>query len=312
MNVEQVHEHSFDSASRGRGRMIAILAIVITIMIVEIAGGIISNSLSLLSDAAHMLVDALAIGLALFASVISTRAATSEKTFGYYRVEIIAALTNGVLLGITTIFIFYEAYNRFLNPPDITAPVMLVVAAIGFVANLSGIIILRRVSRASLNIKAAFWHIIGDTVSSVGVIAAAVIIMLTGWRYADGIMAVLIGCIIMWGSIELIREAIHVLLEGVPRNIKYEEVIDDIKKAPGIIDVHDMHIWSITSGINAVSAHLVIEDQKVSDSEDIVKSINNLLYVKYNIAHTTFQPECHCDTGYTCSIQHENSADSKQ
>jgi cobalt-zinc-cadmium efflux system protein len=306
MNIDHMHEHDTDIASRGKKRMIIILCLVISIMIIEIVGGIISNSLSLLSDAAHMLVDGLAIGLALFASIVASRPATSRKTYGYYRVEIIAALVNGVILGIITIYIFFQAYNRFINPPEIEGPVMLLVAGIGLVANLTGLLLLRRVSKANLNIKAAFWHIMGDTFSSLGVIIAAMIIIFTGWKYADGIMAVLIGCIILWGSIELIKEAVNVLLEGVPRNIKVEEIISEIKNIAGIIDVHDIHIWSITSGINALSAHLQIDDQKVSESEKIISTVNGMLSGKYNITHTTFQVECSCGTGTVCSINSGN------
>jgi len=273
-------------------------------MVLEVAGGIISNSLSLLSDAAHMLVDALALGLAFFAAMISSRPATSQRTYGYYRVEIIVALINGFILGITTIFIFYGAYERFINPPAIEAPVMLVVSAIGLIANVAGMLLLRGVSKANLNIKAAFWHVIGDSVSSAGVIAAALIILFTGWRYADGIMAVLIGLIILWGSIGLIREAIEVLLESVPRNIAFDDVVKDIKTVPGVIDVHDIHIWAITSGINALSAHLMIEDQKVSDSESVVTQVNTILAGKFKITHTTFQLECTCSSGCVCSMNH--------
>jgi cobalt-zinc-cadmium efflux system protein len=271
--------------------------------VLEVVGGLISNSLSLLSDAAHMLVDALALGLAFFATVISARPATAQKTYGYYRIEIIVALINGFILGITTIYIFYRAYERLINPPEIEAPIMLVVAAVGLLSNIAGLALLRGVSKTNLNIKAAFWHVVGDSISSVGVIAAALIIMLTGWPYADGIMAVIIGIIILWGSSGLIREAIDVLLESVPKNIKVDEVVKEIKTVAGVIDVHDLHIWSITSGINALSAHLTIEDQKVSDSETVVKQVNSILAEKFKIKHTTFQPECTCSSGNTCSMK---------
>ena len=304
MKVEHSHSHNDELASRGRNSLLITLSLVVLIMVLEIAGGIISNSLSLLSDAAHMLVDALALGLAFFAATVSARPATSQRTYGYYRVEIIVALINGFILGITTIYIFYRAYERLINPPEIEAPVMLVVAVAGLIANIIGMFLLRRVSKANLNIKAAFWHVIGDSISSVGVIAAALIIMFTGWRYADGIMAVLIGIIILWGSIGLIREAIEVLLESVPRHIVVDDVIKEIKTVPGVLYVHDMHIWSITSGINALSAHLRIEDQKVSDSETVVKQVNYILAEKFKITHTTFQPECNCSGGYVCSMKH--------
>jgi cobalt-zinc-cadmium efflux system protein len=304
MKVEHSHSHDDELASRGRKNLLITLGLVVLVMVLEVVGGLISNSLSLLTDAAHMLVDALALGLAFFAAVISARPATSQKTYGYYRIEIIVALVNGFILGVTTIYIFFQAYDRLINPPEIEGPIMLVVAVVGLLSNIGGMFLLLGVSKANLNIKAAFWHVIGDSISSVGVIIAAIVITFSGWRYADGIMAVLIGIIILWGSIGLIREAIDVLLESVPRNIVVDDVIREIKTVPGVIDVHDMHIWSITSGINALSAHLMIEDQKVSDSESVVKQVNDKLSEKFKITHTTFQPECTCSSGYVCSMRH--------
>ena len=182
------------------------LGLVLVIMIAEIIGGIFSNSLALLSDAGHMLTDALALGLSLFAINLARRPATSTKTFGYHRAEIMAALANGTVLVLVSVYIFYEASRRFTEEPTVKSPLMLIVAGIGLAANLIGLYLLRRGSRKSINIKAAFWHIIGDTLSSVGVIIAGVIIYFTGWNIADPILAVVIGIVILWGAVRIVKE----------------------------------------------------------------------------------------------------------
>lgn len=290
----------------GRSRLKIALAIVIAVMVAEIIGGIISNSLALLSDAGHMLVDTLALGLSLFAITVATRPATPSKTYGYHRVEIMAALANGILLALVSAYIFYEAYQRFLEPPTVRAPIMLLIASIGLVANLAGILLLRNVSRSNLNIKAAFWHILGDTISSVGVIAGGIIISVTGLGIVDPIIAVFIGCIILWGAVRLVRESVDILLEAVPKHIPVDGVIGILKSIPGVEDVHDIHIWTITSGIHAMSAHLIIEDQSISSSAEIVETVNHELGRRFNITHTTLQLECEkcesCPSGIICQI----------
>lgn len=289
------------------------LAIVVIVMVAEFIGGIVSGSLALLGDAGHMLVDTLALGLALFAITIARRPATPTKTYGYYRVEIMAALANGTVLVIVSIYIFYEAYQRFLNPPLVQTPLMLLVAIIGLVANFIGILLLRRGSHGNLNIKAAFWHIIGDTISSVGVIIAGVIILVTGWYIADPIVAIFIGSIILWGGVRIVRESADILLEAVPRHIHVDKVIETIRNIPGVENVHDIHIWTITSGMNALSAHLVIDDQTVSRSAEIVKAVNEDLGRYFNIRHTTLQLECEaCSTGFVCDIGQPDSGHNKK
>lgn len=288
------------------------LVIVLIVMVAEVIGGIVSGSLALLGDAGHMLVDALALGLALFAITIARRPATPTKTYGYYRVEILAALANGTALVIVSIYIFYEAYQRFLNPPLVQTPLMLLVATIGLVANLIGVLLLRRASQRNLNIKAAFWHIAGDTISSVGVIIGGVIITAAGWYIVDPIIAVFIGGIILWGGVRIVRESADILLEAVPRHIHVDEVIETIRNIPGMEDVHDIHIWTITSGMHALSAHLVIDDQTVSRSAEIVKAVNEDLGRYFNVRHTTLQLECEtCSTGFICDIGRLDSGHNK-
>ena len=290
----------------GSRLLIITLAIVAGVMVVEIIGGLLSNSLALLGDAGHMLVDALALGLSLFAFNIAKRPSTPTRTYGYHRVEIMAALANGSILVLVSAFIFYEAYRRFLEPPEVKTPLMLLVAVIGFLANLAGIILLRKGSRGTLNVKAAFWHILGDTISSVGVIAGGVIITFTGWGIVDPIIATLIGFIILWGAVRLVRDSVDILMESVPKHIQVERVVDALKSVAGVEDVHDIHVWTITSGIHALSAHLLIHDQMVSRSAEVVEAVNHNLAERFNITHTTLQLECakceNCPSGIICNI----------
>jgi len=299
------HEARYLTAMSSRPLKIA-LVIVVAVMVAEVIGGILSGSLALLSDAGHMLVDALALGLSLFALTIARRPATPTRTYGYHRVEIMAALANGTTLILVSLYIFYEAYQRFLEPPLIQAPLMLLVATIGLTANLAGILLLRKSSRHNLNLRAAFWHIVGDTISSVGVIVGGVIITLTGWYIVDPIIAVFIGGIILWGAARLVSESVDILLEAVPKHIDVEQVIRTIKNISGVDEVHDMHIWTITSGIHALSAHLLIADQMVSKSAEIVEAVNQNLALNFNITHTTLQLECEkcesCPSGIICNM----------
>jgi len=301
------HGEAEHSALTSSSRLKIALVIVSVIMVAEVIGGILSNSLALLGDAGHMLVDALALGLSLFAITIAQRPATLSKTFGYHRVEIMAALANGTILALVSIYIFYEAYQRFLEPPAVHAPLMLVIASIGLVANLIGLLLLRRASHENLNVKAAFWHILGDTISSVGVIVAGIVISVTGWGIIDPLIAVFIGCIILWGAVRLVKESVDILLEAVPRHLDTEEVIETMKKVPGVEEVHDIHLWTITSGIYALSAHLLIEDQQVSMSGQIVDRVNRDLSHHFGITHTTLQLECEacetCPDGIICEIK---------
>jgi cobalt-zinc-cadmium efflux system protein len=310
------HERGIDSHQETIGsyrRLRFTLAIILTVMAVEIAGGILSGSLALLSDAGHMLVDALALGLSLFAIRAAQRPATAAKTFGYHRVEILAALANGAILVLVSAYVFYEAYRRFLEPSAVKTPLMLTIAIIGLVANLGGVLLLNRPSRRSLNIRAAFWHIFGDTISSGGVIIAAVVILFTGKYMADAVAAVVIGIIILWGAVRIVRESADILLEAVPRHLETTQVIGFIQSIPGVNEVHDIHIWTITSNIHALSAHVVIDDQMVSKSTDIVRMVRQELARRCNISHTTLQLECEsCPTDTVCEIEkHDTATDEK-
>ncbi len=283
--------------------------IVVFFMVAEIVGGILSNSLALLGDAGHMFVDALALTLSLVALTLARRPATPTKTFGYYRAEIIAALANGVFLIGISVFILYEAYERFLTPPEVKAPLMLVIAIIGLLANVVMVFLLMK-NHDSLNVRAAFWHVVTDTLSSVGVIVAGFIIQFTGFSVADPIIAALISVIIFVGAVRLVGESVDILLEAVPRQIDINEVIEGIKTIPGVEDVHDIHIWTITSGVYALSTHLAIQDRAVSESARLMTEVNEKLERGFGIRHTTLQLECEkCVSGVApgvCPLQTGN------
>jgi cobalt-zinc-cadmium efflux system protein len=295
------HEHRADPATRRP--LVITLVLVLVIMVAEVIGGLVSNSLALLSDAGHMLTDALAIALSLFAMNLARRPATAQKTYGYHRAEILAAFANGAILILLSAYIFYEAVKRFSAEPEIKTPVMLVVAIIGLVANLVGMFLLRQGSGKSINVRAAFWHIIGDTLSSVGVIAAAIIIYFTGWTAADPILAIIIGVVILWGAVRIVKESVDILLESAPGHLKVEDVAAAVKKIEGVEDLHEIHIWTLTSGIYALSAHLKIADQTVSASCDVLARVNEVLEHGFSITHTTLQMECEsCPTGFLCNL----------
>lgn len=285
-----------------RGLSVAIL-ITATVMVVEVVGGVLSNSLALLSDAGHMFTHLIALGLALLAIRVARRPATRTKTYGYYRAEILAALANGIILVFLATYIFYEAYLRYLQPPEVRGPIMFGVAIVGLGANLAVLLALRRTRSESINIRGALLHVLSDTLSSVGVIIAGVIIMFTSVYVVDPLVGFLIGAMILIWAIGLIREAGGVLLEAVPKHIDVREIILEIKKVKGVRDLHDLHVWTITSGMHAMSGHLLIDDQMVSKAAEILDEVNKLLRLKFGIAHTTIQLECEkCEGPFICRL----------
>ncbi len=297
---DHAHNHSEKQELNRRGLKIAFM-ITLTIMIVEIIGGFLSNSLALLSDAGHMLADTFALGLSLWAIKMAQKPASHERTYGWHRLEILAALANGILLTIISGGIFYEAIQRFLHPAEVHGGLMLVIAIIGLVANFIGINILHKTSRENLNVRGAFLHMLGDTLSSLGVIIGAVFIIFTGWKIVDPLISILINGFILRSAFQLIFESGEVLLEAVPSGITLTEVVAAAKKIDGVRDLHDLHIWTITSGIRALSAHVLIADLKVSEGNIILREVEELLEKEFNINHTTLQLECEsCGEGLVC------------
>jgi cobalt-zinc-cadmium efflux system protein len=260
-------------------------------MVAEIAGGILSNSLALLADAGHMFTDVLALGPALFAISVASRPAPARVTFGWYRVEILSALANGVVLVLISLAIIYEAYVRFADPPDVAGPTVIFVALVGLAANLGGLFALRGASRKCLNVRGAVMHVIGDALSSAAVLICGAVIYATGWTRIDPLLSGVIAVVIIVGAVRLVRESVDVLLEAGPIGIELRAVTDEIQSIPGVKQVHDLHIWSITSGMTALSGHVVLEETTLSESDRILNSIKARLRERYEIHHTTIQIE---------------------
>ena len=295
------HDHRHASSSR----LWWTLVLTAAFMIVEIAGGIMSHSLALISDAGHMLTDVLAVGLALLAIRFATTPATERKTYGFYRLEILAALINGVTLILLSGYIFYEAYHRFQNPVPIKTSLMIVVALLGLVDNLACVIILRSFSTADLNVRGAFLHQVGDLLSSVAVVIGGIIIRFTGWRLIDPALSVLIGLVILKGAYDLVKESVEVLLEAAPVGIESAQVEAALLAIPGVRAVHHLHLWSISSGIHSLSAHVQIDDQLTSDSDKLLHEINELLRDAFGIIHGTIQFECETCHSCVCKLEDE-------
>ena len=294
MAVHHIHQpiksdnRTYSSTQRS---LLIVLSITAVVMIAEIIGGILSNSLALLSDAGHMLTDILALGLTIVAMKFAQKPPTASKTFGFYRLEILAAFFNGILLLVISFYIFYEAYHRLVHPEEIKGLFMLVVAAIGLLANGLGIVILKKSALRNLNVKSAFFHMVGDTISSVGVIVGGLVILYTGWYIVDSLIGIFIGMLILRGAYSLVRESIDIFLEATPKDINVGRMLDDLHKIEGVKEIHHLHLWTITSGIYAMSAHVLIKDLLVSRSAQILRQIETLLQGKYCMEHTTIQFE---------------------
>lgn len=289
--MEDTHPHpNIDGELKGRLKVsIALTAVV---FIAEIVGGYLTNSLALMSDAAHVLMDVFALGLSWFAIYISELPPSETRTYGLHRVEVLVSFINSFILFIVTIFIFYKAYMRFSDPQPVESVGMMAVAVIGLAANLIVAVWLRHYAHDDLNIKSAFLHVLGDAAASVGVIAGALIIYFTGWYHADPLISAVIGLIILLGSFNIMKESSHILLEGVPREIDFNKVMEDIKAAKGITSVHSLHIWSICHNVYALSAHVDIEPAQRWRMGEIFGEINERLAETHHIFYTTLQAEC--------------------
>jgi cobalt-zinc-cadmium efflux system protein len=262
------------------------------VLIMEVGGGIVTNSLALISDAGHVLIDLLALFLAYFAMHLTKRAATKTFTFGFYRAEILAAVTNGVILILLTIYIFYQSYLRFLTVQKINGPEMFTIAIIGLLANLYVVLKMHSDKKENLNVRGAYLHVLSDTVSSAGVVVAGFLIIVTGNYIFDPIVSTLIGVFILISCLRLIRESSRILMEAVPEHIDLRKVSEDIQHIPCVREVHDLHIWSISSDVYALNAHIVIDTGDVNSLNQIISQINDMLKSKYHITHSVIQSEC--------------------
>ncbi len=300
------HEHApwiVQNAAGGRKGLLIAFAITAVMMVAEIIGGLLSNSLALLSDAGHMFIDNLALLLSFFAMKFATLPATEKKTFGFFRLEILAALINGVTLVLISLYIIYEAYFRIIHPQPVHGTLMLVVAAVGLAVNIFGAIVLMKHRDINLNIRGAFLHIVGDALVSVGVIIGGIVILSTEWYLIDPILSIVISLVIIYGAWALVKESVNILLESAPSHIDTAAVAAEIGKVTGVREAYHIHLWTITSGVYALSAHVLIDDQLVSRSRDVLDEIRSLLSEKFMVLHSTIQLECEkCDMGPVCSL----------
>jgi len=292
------HNHTYGMAKQTL-RLAFFLTIII--LVAELVGGLVANSLALLSDAGHVVTDIFALGLAWFATVQAERPANARKTFGYHRVGILAALVNAVTLIVIAIAITWEAIQRFQHPQPVQPLVMFLSAGIGIAVNLFIGFGLRKEGH-SLNVRAATFHVFGDVIASVGVIIAGIIILLTGLTLADPVLSVGIAVLIAVGAWQILRETTDILLEAVPKDNSMARLVDDMKEIKGVRDVHDLHVWTIASGMYALSCHTLIDDLPPSGSSPILQSLTSMLSEKYHIGHATIQFECNDHQGACCEV----------
>ena len=267
------------------------LAVTAGIAVVEAASGILSNSISLVGDSVHMFTDVSAIALSLFAITMAARSHSGAMTFGYHRAEVLAALANGVALAAISVWVLYEAALRVMSPHVIDTPLMLAAAGVGLAGNLVVVFLLKHHASKSINIQSAFVHVVYDTVSSVAVIITGFIAFYTGITIVDPLVAFLIAGLVARSAYTIVRSSTHILLEGAPRELDMHQVIASMKQLDGVVDVHDLHVWTISTGMDALSGHVVVRDQMLSQSGKLLGDINRVLAERYGITHTTIQLE---------------------
>ena len=292
------HTHLHEAARQTTTRLKWSLLITLAFVVIEAAAGYFANSLALLTDAAHNLTDVIALGLSWFAIRMTTRPANAQKTYGYHRAGILVALVNSTTLILISIGIFYEAYRRFLSPPEVQSNILIVVGLIAVGINLFTAWLVHRGSESDLNLRSAFVHLMGDVVSTLGAVVAGVIIYFTGADWLDPLVSVLIGVLILYNAWGILRDAVDILLESTPRDVDMKKMVKEIGQVDGVLGVHDLHVWSITQSLRTMSAHILTEDIPVSAGAEIQDRINKLVYDRYNIVHATLQLECvNCESG---------------
>jgi len=283
------HGHTASPAGENKKKLAIVFAFTALYLVAEVIGGLWTGSLALLADAGHMLTDVAGLGLALFAIRFAERPATPARTYGFYRVEILAALANAVVLVGISLYILYEAYERFFTPPEVASVPMLAVAAVGLVVNLAGVRLLRPASDVSLNMKGAYFEVLSDLLTSVGVIVAGVVMVVTGWYWVDPLVSAGIGLFIFPRTWALMREAVGVLLEGTPADVNLTALRETIVNVPGVGGVHDLHVWTLTSGVNALSVHVVLSDG--AEFATVLAEVQKRVVSDFKVAHATVQVE---------------------
>ncbi|MFS0703271.1 cation diffusion facilitator family transporter [Cellulomonas sp. 179-A 9B4 NHS] len=292
MSAGHTHRHGTATAQH-RKRLVLVLVITLSVVGAQVVGGLVSGSLALLADAGHMLTDATGVAIALVASTLAARPATNTRTYGLQRAEILAALANALLLGGLAIWVIVEAVQRWNDPPEVATGLMLTVAVAGAVANLASLLILRTGQHESLNVRGAYLEVLGDLVGSIAVIIAGIVIATTGYTRADVIASVAIGVFIIPRVWSLLRDVVDVLLEATPKGLDLEQVRDHMREVPGVVDVHDLHAWTITSGVTALSAHVVVDDECIDQGRPgaVLDALDECLGEHFAMEHCTLQLE---------------------
>ncbi len=291
VTVHQQHQHHHHHHGTGKVLIFSTVATILFVVI-EFGAGVTAHSLALLSDAGHNVTDALALLLALLGVYLQSKPADDVKTFGYHRGGVLAAFVNALTLIVLSIYLLYESYQRILRPEAVHETTMIVVASLGIIVNLGILIALKRSGDShELNIRAAAVHMLGDALSSVAIVIGAIAIRYTGWLLIDPILSILIAVLIIWSAIDVTRESLNILLEGLPRGLELKSVTNAMRAVDGVVDVHDLHIWSLGSSAHALSCHVLIEDVPPSESDCVLKSINGVLATRFHIHHSTIQFE---------------------
>jgi cobalt-zinc-cadmium efflux system protein len=287
------HNNEVTATGEHRRRLIVVLVITFAVLIAEVIGGLIAGSLALLADAGHMLTDSTGLIMALIATSLATRAASVKRTFGLQRAEVLAALANALLLVGIAVWVLIKAVDRLRDPVEIDSGLMLTVAVVGVLANLAGLLVLRPAQAKSLNMRGAYLEVLSDLLGSLAVIAAAVLILVTGWTPLDAIASIAIVMLIIPRAWSLLREVVDVLLEATPRGVNLHEVRDHIKRVRGVVDVHDLHAWTITSGVPVLSAHVIVDQACISEgrSGEVLDRLGECLGGHFDVSHCTFQLE---------------------
>ncbi|MFD0773505.1 cation diffusion facilitator family transporter [Streptomonospora algeriensis] len=292
MGMGHGHGHSRSTAATAnRGRLAIALVLMLSVAAVQLIGAAASGSLALLADAGHTVTDSFGVLLALSAIWIAGRPADAERTFGLQRAEILAAAVNALTLFALCGFIAYEAVRRLFEPHPVAGPWVMAVAALGLAANVAALLVLRAGQGASLNVRGAYLEVMGDALASVGVLLGGAVIWLTGWERVDSLISLGIAALIVPRAWALLREAVHVLLESTPRHVDLEEVRDHLMRQSGVIDVHDLHAWTITSGIPVMSAHVVVEEHLLADAGRLLDDLHACLSGHFDVEHSTLQLE---------------------
>ncbi|MDD5038063.1 MAG: cation diffusion facilitator family transporter [Dehalococcoidales bacterium] len=285
-----VHVHNETRTIASKLRFAIILSTII--LVAEVAGGLLSRSLALLSDAGHVLTDVIALSLSWYGVRQAERPASSRMTFGYHRVGVMIAIINALAIFIIAGVIFYEAYQRFQQPPEINSVLMLSVAVVGLGVNLFVAFWLHKEQRANLNVRSVFWHVLSDTLASVGVIIGGGIMLFTQWFWLDPVISAFIGLVILWAAWLIFKEGLSIILEATPYQVDVEAMVHALTQIPGVKEVHDIHVWSITSELHAMSGHVLIDDILISQAVTIRQKIEDLLRQQFYIGHTAIQMEC--------------------